>query len=269
MKTPNLMEVAKHLTQSMNQQLDALDDPQDSLSRIQKSLLIVRNTLHELKAHVRTTAFHTVEEEIQFFKEIKPPFLALYLFYEQLTVIKAQTPPGDKSSISEFYLGRINRCQQFIRKNLEFYTYYSSGNKTFDTVYFTRHKGLPNPLQDDSFSTSHDILLARILAAEMLKDYLLQGLKKIPDAITNPLQWTAPKAALIELIYALHSSEALNQGSADLKHLATGLEALFQVNLGNYYRAFQEIRQRKINRTSFLDQMKQKFIQRMDAMDES
>lgn len=269
MKTSNLMEVAQHLAQSMNLQLDTLEDPKDSLSRIQKSMLIVRNTLLELKSQVRTSSFHSQEEEIRFFKEIKPPFLAQYLFYEKLTIIKAQTPPGDKSSIAEFYLARINRCQQFIRKNLEFYTYYSSGNKAFDSVYFTRNKGLSNPLQDDFFSTSHDILLARILAAEMLKDYLVQGLNNMPDTSANPLQWTASKAALIELIYALHASEALNKGGADLKHLATGLEALFQVNLGNYYRAFQEIRQRKINRTSFLDQMKQKFIQRMDAMDEA
>ena len=40
------------------------------------------------------------------------------------------------------------------------------------------------------------------------------------------------------------------------------------MDLGNYYNVFNEIRLRKKNRTSLLDHMREKIIQKMDALDE-
>jgi hypothetical protein len=69
--------------------------------------------------------------------------------------------------------------------------------------------------------------------------------KKENDSDIHKLKWTASKASLIELLYALQTSGSFNNGSIDLKSLATSLENLFDIDLGNYYRVFQEIRIRK------------------------
>jgi hypothetical protein len=58
---------------------------------------------------------------------------------------------------------------------------------------------------------------------------------------------------LIELIYALQSTAVFNHGSADLKRVTAFFEATFQVDVGNVYNAFQEMRIRQKNRSSFLD----------------
>ena len=77
------------------------------------------------------------------------------------------------------------------------------------------------------------------------------------------------KSALVELLYALQSAGSCNNGDIDLKQLANHFEHLFNIDLGNYYRIFQEMRIRKMNRTTFLDQLKARLIQRMDETDET
>jgi hypothetical protein len=41
------------------------------------------------------------------------------------------------------------------------------------------------------------------------------------------------------------------------------------VELGNYYNSFQEMRLRKKSRTTFLDQLTEKLVQRMNEADEN
>ena len=124
---------------------------------------------------------------------------------------------------------------------------------------------------DAKFSTGYDNILARILAFQLLKDYFLKQSKDLlgdsPLESAN-LKWTGTKTALIELIYALQSAETINNGSADIKQIADSFERLFNINLGNYYRHFQEIRLRKSGKATFLNSMKEKFIQRLDELDE-
>lgn len=94
------------------------------------------------------------------------------------------------------------------------------------------------------------------------------------EATINPFQkqsrlfWTANKTDLIELIYALQSSGAINSGTADIKEMATACELLFNIDLGDYYRTYLEIRSRKTNQTKFLDKMKDSLVTRMESADE-
>ena len=89
-----------------------------------------------------------------------------------------------------------------------------------------------------------------------------------PKNIEKKLQWTGAKVSLIELIYSLQTTGVINNGTADIKLLTNFFERTFQVDLGNVYNVFQEMRIRKKNRTSFLDQLKERLIQRMDEADE-
>jgi hypothetical protein len=43
---------------------------------------------------------------------------------------------------------------------------------------------------------------------------------------------------------------------------------IFQVELGNHYHCFNEIRLRKKNRTALLDHLQEKVLQKMDGLDE-
>jgi len=87
-----------------------------------------------------------------------------------------------------------------------------------------------------------------------------------PDLIGNSsLTWTAKKAYLVELIYALHAlmrSIMVKQNQA----IANLFESLFNVSLGNFYRHFSEIGIRKSGQTNFIDQLKERLEQKMDEL---
>ncbi len=84
----------------------------------------------------------------------------------------------------------------------------------------------------------------------------------------SKLFWTGSKTDLVELLYALHASEFINGGTVDIKEMASHFEHFYNVDLGNYYHTFIEIRSRKTSRTRFLDRLIELLQQRMEALDE-
>jgi len=115
---------------------------------------------------------------------------------------------------------------------------------------------------------NHDMLVQGY--CELLKrieDLELRFPKKEASSLLL-FQWTGSKAALTELIYALQSGGVLNNGLTPIKEIAENFEKIFQVELGNYYHCFNEIRLRKKNRTALLDHLREKVLQKMDGLDE-
>jgi hypothetical protein len=84
----------------------------------------------------------------------------------------------------------------------------------------------------------------------------------------SKLFWTGNKTDLIELLYALQSSKCINSGTTDIKELASHFEHFYNVDLGNYYHTFIDIRSRKTSKTRFLDKLIEMLNQRMDSLDE-
>lgn len=80
--------------------------------------------------------------------------------------------------------------------------------------------------------------------------------------------WTGSKVALIELLYALHTEGVFNNGASDLKDIAEYFENIFNIDLGQYHRAFLEIRMRKSDQTKFLNSLKEKLVKRMENTDD-
>ena len=91
------------------------------------------------------------------------------------------------------------------------------------------------------------------------------NVKKVSN---NSLKWTASKTALTELIYALYSHGVFNNGNTDIKLIAKTFEEAFNIELGNFYHTFMELKARKINRTKFLDNLCEALIKKMDEQDE-
>jgi hypothetical protein len=78
--------------------------------------------------------------------------------------------------------------------------------------------------------------------------------KKYPkkDSNIKMLQWTADKINLVELIYALSFANCINNGNVKIKHIMEAFEKVFSIDLGEYYRAYVEVKRRKIIRGKFM-----------------
>ncbi len=269
MKTIDIKTFSDQLQESLKIRLETigLENP-DFTAKASKCLVSVRSIINQLKDFVYAYKFISREEEITFFKEIKPVFISQYYYYEKVFSIKIDEPFSGSDSLREYYFTELDSLQQFVKVNPEFYKYCLSNSTYFDEKYFTRSENsLNGPDVDTRFSTGYDNILSKIIAGQMVKEHLNALIQKIDSQSQgqqSPLNWTGTKASLIELIYALQSVDAVNNGKADIKQIASSFENLFNVRLGNYYRQFQEIRLRKGGKTNFLDDMKEKLVQRLD-----
>ena len=72
------------------------------------------------------------------------------------------------------------------------------------------------------------------------------------------------KSALTELGYAIYAAGVVNNGNADIRDIMNGLQNLFGVELGDYYRTYIALKNRKKERTSFLKHLADCLERRMD-----
>lgn len=75
--------------------------------------------------------------------------------------------------------------------------------------------------------------------------------------VPKKLNWTGSKVAMMELIYALHYQGVFDNGNADIRLIAKYFESTFDVNLGNFYQTYLELRTRKMKPTKFLDTLRE------------
>ncbi|WP_255572487.1 RteC domain-containing protein [Cellulophaga sp. HaHa_2_1] len=208
------------------------------------------------------------------------------MYFQKLFNIESKRPRSSNKSQVKYFNKQIDRLQNYFNDNLKFYHYYRRGATFLDEHYFVRGKMdirlFPDTFSfftDEKFSTSHDSTVATILAYDMLIVYLKTEINKLENSkgmelTISPYQkesrlfWTASKTDLVELIYALHTTGVINSGTADIKEMASVCEHLFNIELGDYYRTYLEIRSRKINQTKFLDKLKDSLIARMESADE-
>jgi hypothetical protein len=85
-----------------------------------------------------------------------------------------------------------------------------------------------------------------------------------PEHHTPQLQWSVSRVGLVELLYAFHAMGAFNNGTASLTDIAKLLESSFNIPLGQFHRAYIEIKDRKMERTKFLKQLTEALLQKID-----
>jgi hypothetical protein len=265
----NIGEFSQTLFSQLEVQLESISlQTTDALNRYGLSLSVAEKHLAELKDFVCSYKFSGKEEEIDFFRNLKPRFESKVLYFEKLISISLKEPHGGRARY-KYYKHELDALRITAEINQDFYRYCISGGTHLDELYFTRaHAGTNKINMDNRFNAKHDHDMALFMATKMVKEHLLKCIhEKSSSTKPDALTWTASKTDLIELIYALQSTEVLKDGEGEIKRLATAFENLFQVNLGNYSRTFQEIRLRKTGRTAFLDKLKSKLEKRMDEFD--
>ena len=262
----------------------------EQLGKLEKSMVVLDNTpmlifnkaekciedcsamLYVFRERVLQRGFKTQKEECAFFKTIKPALVSYMIHYMNRVHMERHRPYIEGNQHTNFFIDQITLLQKYFLEHREFYEYYIRGLTYRDTEFFCR-KGVLNNLDcsslnafmDNSFATSHDLILATILGnlktIEYLKNRKMQaavgnGSASVLKSKDENLQWTGAKVDLIELVYALHATGMVNNGLAGINDLAEGVERLFHKKLGDYYRTFLEIRNRKIQPTKFLDHLK-------------
>lgn len=238
---------------------------------------IVETAMIKLRDYIYQYTFADDDEEIHFFKIIKPRFHAELVYYAELIHIEANKPFGSKELVTSFYRQVIQRLQVYFDRRHTYYIYYRSQRKAEDRLLFLRSSDCVPVIPEDNldmdrtFSTLGSSWFSKFIGFERIIEHLLQridhienGSNKLDQPHKHLTVWTDSKAALVELAYALQARGSLNHGNADVKDIITELEYLFNVQLGNFYRTYFDMGIRKKSRTPYLDSLKETLERRMD-----
>jgi hypothetical protein len=278
-----MKEQALQLLDGLETQLKEIElSKKEKIERLEDSIMITISILESLKTIFVKFKFESKKDEISFFKEIKPKFVSKLIYYNEIYNIVSNQPFGGQKALRKYYTGELAKLKLYFRENIEFYKYYRNGNTYLDNRYFVRGKyDIKLTLDsfyfqaDNRFSTSHDFKVAKIMANDLIQNYLENEIAKLENKA--PLfnlterqvqKWTGTKIALIELIYALHAEGVFNNGASDLKETAKFFEEIFDVDLGQFHRTFFEMRARKADRTKFLNSLRDTLLRKMDEVDE-
>lgn len=253
----------------------------NSLEQAERCYKIAETALLQLKEYIVSYAFRDRAEEILFFKELKPLFQRELIFHLELYYTELNRPIVNVQKQQEYLIKALDGIQVFFERNQLLYTYYRTGKTEYDEAFFLREGNNHEfPLQpeysldiDLRFSTLNSCRLAKILAYEMLNEHIQQSLRTLENPGITDLSvrqrslWTDSKAALIELAYAMYARGSVNNGKGDIKAVIAALESTFNIQVGNFYRTFQNMRIRKKNRTNYLDSLKESLVKKMDDTD--
>lgn len=244
----------------------------DAIEFSLKMTIKLQKILNNLREKVIYSQFENKEKEIIFFKEYKPEILSRLIYFNKIFQIETKFPNGSDDIVVKYLNNELNSLTYYFNKNLDFYQYYRSKSTIYDEHYFLRGK-IDLRLNSDSsyfnsdpnFSTGYDFKVAKILAYEMLRIYLNKRLQNIEEEhyleekktryAKSPMRFTGKKTALIELGYAMANSGDINNGRVEIKEMMDFLGAIFNVDLGDYYRTYIAIKDRKKDRTVYLNKL--------------
>lgn len=268
----NLYELEEKLIEISHE----FDNP---IEMCDKSIEEVIVHVKQLKEFVLEHSFKDQEEEIQFFKTIKPKFTSKLIFYKKVKKMEVGTPQGTIEIITEYYKNELQKLNFFFSENAVLYNYYRLDNTYLDSQLFVRnnYNVCPNvnPAyyeMDHRFATSHDNELAKILAHGMYQSYVENKLLNVNDVKPfemaqmfeeETLVWTGKNSDIVEIIYAFYYAKVINNGGADIAQIARAFEKMFNIRLGKFYRTKTHIKGRK-GVTKFLDKLKKILIENLD-----
>jgi RteC protein len=270
------------LNKDLNVQLQKIELEETNLIfKAQKSIVCLNSVLIKLRTFILNYTFKDEDEEIMFFKVIKPGIVSQLIYYVKINNIERKKPMGSIEKKQNHFRFELEKLTLFFNGHLEFYGYYRMNSTFLDDILFVKgrediHFHIDNPLIyiDPDFSTSMDYMVAEIIANDRLEVFLKTELDALTINDSNPnwgqigiqgnisLEWTDDKSSLVELIYALDAIGSLNNGKCNISILTAFFEQNFNVRLTDVYRTYIDIKGRDTP-TKYLDKMRTALRHRM------
>ena len=244
------------------------------VKRYAGKLEVIRKALATLKQFVQEHPFADEQEEINFFKYEKPAFVCELLCAQHMFMIETQRRQfNEEVLIRSYYEQELKVMRHFFIQHQFLYQYYMLEASELDNILFLRGADasavlLPeNPDLDREYATNGDYLFAQFLAYEKVQEFLIDELYPASERgiLSKQMAWTGESVNLVELAYGLQLTGQLNDGLATITEIIQWLEKHLHVDVGNAYRRWYAISNRKrVTPTKFIDQMRDAINKRLD-----
>lgn len=157
----------------------------DIITKATQMLTYLRRKIKELHKWLKEYSFETKEEEIHFFKELKPKLFSKFIYYTKLLKIETNVPASKKQK-RKFYEKELEKMYYNNKSNKEFYEYYRSRATFNDEQYFIRNGENHRPHEDcylinydERVCTSHDYKVAIIMSNDLISAYLENKIEEL------------------------------------------------------------------------------------------
>ena len=273
----SLLQSSEQLLSTLHEQLDRLKEEQpDPLLQARAAIPVCLEHVRLLRKQIRSFRNIPRYDEIRFFKYLKPQFVSQYLYYVMQYRLHYEWPMGDTKTQQLYLENEIAKLRRFFQENHQFCSYYGSHSAYLDNTYFVRGQEDVDPSEDHllcgtdpSFFTPKDLLVSKMLANNLFCSYLTGQLDQVqqlpketsPKTKTPGLVWTESKSALMEVIYGIYLSGAVNGGNCEIKTLATVFCTVFNVEIKHIYDYIYHLKMRKLEPTKYTDCMRTCLLQ--------
>lgn len=241
---------------------------------IKSAIKLTEEYLFLIQEKLADHIFQSPKAEIDYFKYEYPKIFRLYYFYHTIFSIEKEKNSNFISLSDEknFYSNYAQNIQFFCKDELNVlreYQLYSLDNekKLFLRKHYRwRRCNITGSINDTYITNAYSTALGK-------RDALRDVMKYIERRIEKPgkfqieynynFNWTDNKCDLVELAYALYTKESINNGKIELVNLIRFFEKSFNVQLNNHHTTIQEIKQRKKERTKYIDNLKTRLDQKL------
>jgi hypothetical protein len=138
---------------------------------------IANNYWEKLKVMIKEQGFKDDNDEINFFRNVKPRFTS-HIEYMMMIAEALLFAPAERKDAIDFWRGQASRVKKFYLKNVSFLIYYHRKDHDHDAEYFLRrnnktpYTGLAHVYDRDAdYSASHDHLIRTYLAYRMFAKF--------------------------------------------------------------------------------------------------
>ena len=226
---------------------------------------------HNSKKAFRKVTFSTKQNEIDYFKLFNSQLIKLCLYYKEIYHIESSLISKSKKKKLKILQAHINRLDLISGHHQSFITYISEESTHFDEAYFlstsrdaVRNEGSFD--RDPEFSTFHSYLLGHILSILQTLCYIDQKLQQLRHGYQcvptiDSTKWTASKTDFVELVYAIHSSGAVD---IEISKLFTLLSQVIDTGPLDQYNKWNNIKNRANNQPRFLPKILQSLQSKID-----
>ncbi len=245
------------------------------LFELQKKIELSYECIAQFRVFVRDQGFSTEKEEINFFKNQKPYIQGRLNYYQSLNAYLLKKPFVSSMQQIEFINIELNQLDTENCLNLNFVKYLRLNKTELDDIMYLRKNNqfdlfleASYHIDDPEFSTNHDYLVTKIITKDLLQKYYSKELdllnmeanginvNELKLEALKDITWTASNTDLVEVLFSFIALGTINNGNVDMPKMIEACKFIFNIDLGNIYNIFAQIKNRKKDTTKFLDKLK-------------
>ena len=134
-KSPAMKLFSQSLQSELDRQLELMHvESTHTVHYYEQAIKIMISGLEKLKIFFIKYKFQDKNEEIEFFRDIKPMFAGRLIYYNEIYNIETNNPYGSKKTLRKYYNTELLKLKTFFDENQEFYRYYRTNNRCLETT---------------------------------------------------------------------------------------------------------------------------------------